>query len=464
MRSLVWALGAALSLPIALGACSHSVELTPDDELCNFTRYSLENALPDQPDLGSILDEAKPGHMLLLSGGSQDGAFGAGFLDEWNESGEMPDFRLVTGVSTGALQSTGAFIKDTQIAIDGYTIDEESEILDGYVDGDDVDPDFSAGAILTLLREGSIADLEPLRDELNRLLTGDVLRKVAARYDDEENRAFLLAGATDVDLGVAVAFDLTEMASRFAGATDPADQKHYKDCYISALIASSIVPPAAQPEFIDNRMYIDGGIRYAVFDDRLTELVGDMGSEPVADTPAPRSATTARLMEAPPEPSPYDNLPPAMFLILNHSGDSEPKCAKEDEDDCEPINSIKGQREDWEVLGLAVRTLELFENQIRRLSVERAEARAAETDRPFFFARIRSEDMSADRYRFSIGAPEGEEAKTCKAWLKDDDEAENPIEFHWRYMRCLIEYGRKRARDVDWDAMPGSGPGDDTAE
>ncbi|MBN1817165.1 MAG: patatin-like phospholipase family protein [Sedimentisphaerales bacterium] len=40
---------------------------------------------------------------LALSGGGANGAFGAGFLTGWSQSGTRPTFRIVTGISTGAL-------------------------------------------------------------------------------------------------------------------------------------------------------------------------------------------------------------------------------------------------------------------------------------------------------------------------------------------------------------------------
>ena len=41
--------------------------------------------------------------MLSLSGGGDDGAFGSGLLVGWTAHGDRPQFKLVTGVSTGAL-------------------------------------------------------------------------------------------------------------------------------------------------------------------------------------------------------------------------------------------------------------------------------------------------------------------------------------------------------------------------
>jgi len=39
---------------------------------------------------------------LALSGGGDDGAFGAGLLIGWSKQGSRPIFSLVTGISTGA--------------------------------------------------------------------------------------------------------------------------------------------------------------------------------------------------------------------------------------------------------------------------------------------------------------------------------------------------------------------------
>lgn len=48
--------------------------------------------------------------MLALSGGGDGGAYGAGFLNGWTQSGKRPEFAIVTGVSTGALLAPFAFL------------------------------------------------------------------------------------------------------------------------------------------------------------------------------------------------------------------------------------------------------------------------------------------------------------------------------------------------------------------
>jgi hypothetical protein len=50
-----------------------------------------------------------PASFLAISGGGDNGAFGAGLLIGWTERGDRPEFKLVTGVSTGARIAPFAF-------------------------------------------------------------------------------------------------------------------------------------------------------------------------------------------------------------------------------------------------------------------------------------------------------------------------------------------------------------------
>jgi hypothetical protein len=51
-----------------------------------------------------------PVNFLAISGGGDNGAFGAGLLVGWTTAGDRPEFKLVTGVSTGALIAPLAFL------------------------------------------------------------------------------------------------------------------------------------------------------------------------------------------------------------------------------------------------------------------------------------------------------------------------------------------------------------------
>ena len=61
--------------------------------------------------LGLAPDAPLPEMQLLaVSGGGENGAFGAGLLCGWSEQGTRPVFELVTGVSTGALIAPFAYL------------------------------------------------------------------------------------------------------------------------------------------------------------------------------------------------------------------------------------------------------------------------------------------------------------------------------------------------------------------
>src|SRR5206468_7716649 len=51
-----------------------------------------------------------PSNFLAISGGGDNGAFGAGVLKGWSKFGSRPEFKIVTGVSTGALIAPFAFL------------------------------------------------------------------------------------------------------------------------------------------------------------------------------------------------------------------------------------------------------------------------------------------------------------------------------------------------------------------
>jgi predicted acylesterase/phospholipase RssA len=81
-------------------------------------------------------------NLLALSGGADDGAFGAGLLVGWSEQGSRPEFDLVTGISAGALIAPFAFLgrdHDRELAglFTSYSADQiyQANILSGLFGG-----------------------------------------------------------------------------------------------------------------------------------------------------------------------------------------------------------------------------------------------------------------------------------------------------------------------------------------
>jgi hypothetical protein len=108
--------------------------------------------------------------------------------------------------------------------------------------------------------------------------------------------------------------------------------------------------------------------------------------------------------------------------------------------------------QDWDIISLAFRTVDLLVDQVERLSIDRASERARDLLARRFFARIRADELDDPARRFVI--PDFDGARTCVEWLEVDIADDDPLEFNRRYMRCLIEYGRERGAAQDWDARP----------
>ena len=146
----------------------------------------------DRPDDFLALLREAPGpadaSWLALSGGGQDGAYGAGVLAGWTASGTRPDFAVVTGVSTGALIAPYAFL--------GPRYDEALKHAYTTVHAADV---FEIAGT-----EASLFSTWPLRDMIAREVTPELLLAVAAEHR-RGRRLFVLT--TNIDAGAARAVE-----------------------------------------------------------------------------------------------------------------------------------------------------------------------------------------------------------------------------------------------------------------
>jgi hypothetical protein len=82
----------------------------PDDQVA-IAREAAESVKREQAYLATQghTGPLPPAVFLAISGGGDDGAFGAGLLNGWTVAGNRPAFKLVTGISTGALTAPFAF-------------------------------------------------------------------------------------------------------------------------------------------------------------------------------------------------------------------------------------------------------------------------------------------------------------------------------------------------------------------
>jgi len=185
--------------------------------------------------------------ILLLSGGGSDGAFGAGVLVGWTESGKRPKFDIVTGVSTGALMATLAFL--------GPARDADLRRLYTEVTTKQV---LKSRGVLGLL-SGSFFVATPLEKMIEQTVDEAMLDQVAAEWRTGRR---LYVATTDLDRGVTVTWDM----GRIAASTSP----YRASLYRSVLAASAAIPGVFRPSYLPGArgnavaMHVDGGVKTAV--------------------------------------------------------------------------------------------------------------------------------------------------------------------------------------------------------
>ncbi len=189
---------------------------------------------------------------LTLSGGGANGAFGAGFLQGWTETGRRPVFKIVTGVSTGALMAPFAFL--------GPTYDEALREFYTTTATRDI---FAIGSLLfSLLRGDSLADTGPLASLIARHVDDALLGNVAAAHRAGRR---LYVGTVDLDAQQFVVWNM--------GAIAVSGRPDALELFRKVVLASASIPIAFPPVFFDveaggrryDEMHVDGAVAAHVF-------------------------------------------------------------------------------------------------------------------------------------------------------------------------------------------------------
>ncbi len=184
-------------------------------------------------------------NFLAVSGGGENGAFGAGLLNGWTETGRRPVFDLVTGVSTGALTAPFAYLGS----------EYDAQLRSVYTDITIRDVAHRRGIISAALAD-ALADTAPLLTTISRYLDDGMIAGLAAAYDSGR---LLLVGTTNLDAQVPVVWNIGAIAS----SGDP----RARDLINKVLLASASIPGAFPPVMIDvevdgqkrQEMHVDGG-------------------------------------------------------------------------------------------------------------------------------------------------------------------------------------------------------------
>src|ERR1700751_3569208 len=189
--------------------------------------------------------------MLAISGGGDNGAFAAGFLNGWSKEGTRPKFKLVTGVSTGALVAPFAFL--------GPAYDKKLKDLYTSISLKDI---AKKRSILAVMTNDAMADNTPLKNLVKKNIDQALLDAIATEH---AKGRMLLVGTVDLDARRPVIWNITKIAAR--GRTGSLGLVR------SLLIASSEIPATFPPVMIDvevggkkyQEMHVDGNTAAQVF-------------------------------------------------------------------------------------------------------------------------------------------------------------------------------------------------------
>ena len=188
---------------------------------------------------------------LAVSGGGSDGAFGSGILNGWTANGDRPSFKVVTGVSTGALIAPFAFLGSAY----------DPQVKEAYTT---VNPDriYAVRRLIAILWEEAVADNKPLKDLVSHYITKDVLEAIAKEHAKGRR---LYVASTNMDREEPVIWDLGQIAS----SKSPDRLELFRNVLVASAAIPSVFPPMLVKVKLDGKeydeMHADGGVFFQSF-------------------------------------------------------------------------------------------------------------------------------------------------------------------------------------------------------
>lgn len=217
-----------------------------------FQANLVQSIQAEREDVYCTMPDGTPGYCVLaLSGGGATGAFGAGFLNGWSASGSRPPFKLVTGISTGALIAPFAFL--------GSDYDPQLKEAFTTIESENI---FIFRGLLKALASESFAKTTPLADLIERYIDKEMLQAVAAAHAAGRR---LFVGTTNLD---AQRFLIWNMGA-IAGSEHSNALKLFRDVVLASASIPSMFPPVMIEVEVDghqyDEMHTDGGTVTQVF-------------------------------------------------------------------------------------------------------------------------------------------------------------------------------------------------------
>jgi predicted acylesterase/phospholipase RssA len=196
--------------------------------------------------VGGSMTRLPPATYLAVSGGGDNGAFGAGLLNGWTQTGTRPEFKMVTGVSTGALIAPFAFLGSKY----------DADLREVYTSMTPEKVYRARGLLRAALFDDAMADTGPLAEIIGLYANQKMLDAIALEY---RKGRLLMIGTTDLDAQRPVIWNIGAIAaSGHPGALE---------LFRKVLRASAAIPGLFQPVFVDveidgkkyQEMHVDGG-------------------------------------------------------------------------------------------------------------------------------------------------------------------------------------------------------------
>jgi Patatin-like phospholipase len=199
-----------------------------------------------------VVDATGHVNVLALSGGGANGAFGAGLLNGWTAAGTRPAFKLVTGISTGALIAPFAFLGS----------DYDATLREFYTTISTKDIYTERSYLAILFDSSSMVDTTPLQTILAKQVNEQILAAVALAHR-QGRRLFI--GTTNMEAGKLVIWDM--------GAIATSGKPGALELFRKVMLASASIPVAFPPVYFPvvgngkryEEMHVDGGTATQVF-------------------------------------------------------------------------------------------------------------------------------------------------------------------------------------------------------
>jgi hypothetical protein len=207
-------------------------------------------------------------NFLILSGGVSHGAYQAGVIQGWHDTGTMPCFDVVTGVSTGALGACALFPGPDYIPdLSKFYTTVSQNLVRGDIWKVKALPPIGIGT-------DSVATNEPLRELIREVLNKDnYFEKVAAEHARGRR---LYVGTTNLDTQRFVVWDMGAIASEGT----PESRQLYEDIMAASAAMPGLLSPSRIKIAIDGKlheeMHVDGGTTRNLFFYPPSDWPGDV--------------------------------------------------------------------------------------------------------------------------------------------------------------------------------------------